>query len=301
MAGWPGLCAAVEPGGELTRVRQLGGGLGGATQAVDIRSRSGEIRRLVVKQPSSGTVGVANEWRVLQFVAPIDAPTPQPVALDVDGTWFGRPSLVMTRLAGRPYVNGIAADGVLRQIAAVLARIHATPLHGEVRRSIGPQPAHFWAEPKRPAASALLRQAHAAIAHACAIETDAVFIHGDFFAGNLLWSRGNLSGVVDWSAAGEGPRAYDLANCRTDLVLLSGSRPAERILEFYVTQSGACPANQPLWDLYCSLIALQHFRHWREPYQEQELQGWDDRRIRSRLMAYVARSLTRLGGLVGRV
>lgn len=65
------------------------------------------------------------------------------------------------------------------------------------------------------------------------------------------------------------------------------------VLELYVTEDGASPANQSLSYLYRGLIALEHVRHWRELGQEQGMQGWDDRRIRSRLMAFVARNLTR--------
>lgn len=39
----------------------------------------------------------------------------------------------------------------------------------------------------------------------------AVFCHGDFFAGNVLFDRDRCSGVVDWSLASErGPAAYDV-------------------------------------------------------------------------------------------
>jgi aminoglycoside phosphotransferase (APT) family kinase protein len=48
----------------------------------------------------------------------------------------------------------------------------------------------------------------------------AVFTHRDFHPGNVLWSRGRVTGVVDWPTASVGPAVVDVGHCRTNLVQL---------------------------------------------------------------------------------
>ena len=40
------------------------------------------------------------------------------------------------------------------------------------------------------------------------------FIHGDYQHFNLLWSRGRLSGIVDWGGGGPGHPDIDVGHCR---------------------------------------------------------------------------------------
>ncbi|NUP34663.1 MAG: aminoglycoside phosphotransferase family protein [Streptomycetaceae bacterium] len=46
-------------------------------------------------------------------------------------------------------------------------------------------------------------------------------VHVDFHAGNTLFDRGALTGVVDWDGAGRGDRAFDLVTLRFDVALRS--------------------------------------------------------------------------------
>jgi aminoglycoside phosphotransferase (APT) family kinase protein len=285
------MCESVEPGGSVTRVRRIGGGLGGATHAIDIRARGGELRRLVLKRYAAGDAGIEREWRGLQMATGLDVPSPEPVALDADGSWFGTAALVMSRLLGRSDVKRVHTDGFLVQTAAALARIHRASADPGLDVTIGPQPAHIWASPSPPPRNSLLRLAHQAVERLCDIDAEPVLIHGDFFPGNLVWSRGRLTGVVDWRSIGRGPREWDLANCRTDLVILSGWRTADRLLRLYETEPGVPPQVLPAWDLYCGVIGIENYRDWLVAYREQGLVGLNHRQIRSRLLVFVGRAL----------
>jgi aminoglycoside phosphotransferase (APT) family kinase protein len=203
----------------------------------------------------------------------------------------GRQPLLMTRLPGRPEVNRIQSDAYLRQIASVLARIHQTRGRPGIPEVIGAQPSHIWAAPQRRPRSELLYRAQLKVEETGAKRTTPVVIHGDFYSGNLLWYRGRLSGVVDWMSIGYGPRAYDVANCRCDLALLSGWRTADRLLSLYEADVGEPIEELALWDLYCGVSSLENFRHWLVPFREQGLVSVSARQMRSRLLAFVARAL----------
>jgi aminoglycoside phosphotransferase (APT) family kinase protein len=44
-----------------------------------------------------------------------------------------------------------------------------------------------------------------------------VFLHRDYHAGNVLWRRGIVTGVVDWAGASTGPPSADVGHCRANL------------------------------------------------------------------------------------
>lgn len=48
------------------------------------------------------------------------------------------------------------------------------------------------------------------------------FIHRDFHTANVLWKKGEISGVVDWTNACRGPAWVDIGHCRINLVMLFG-------------------------------------------------------------------------------
>jgi hypothetical protein len=92
--------------------------------------------------------------------------------LDEAGRLFGRPALVITQLRGRGTLVPLDGPGWLQQFAATLASIHAVPV-----------------------ADSPLEQLENSDARRTA-----------WLAGNTLWQRGRLTGVVDrdWSIATSG-------------------------------------------------------------------------------------------------
>jgi len=73
------------------------------------------------------------------------------------------------------------------------------------------------------------------------------FVHRDFHPGNLLWSRGGLTGIVDWVNACRGPRGCDLAHCYQNLLWLADVDTADAFLRAYETRTGV--ALHPYWEL----------------------------------------------------
>jgi aminoglycoside phosphotransferase (APT) family kinase protein len=65
-----------------------------------------------------------------------------------------------------------------------------------------------------------------------------VLLHRDFHPGNVLWRRGQVSGLVDWQGACAGPAAADVGYCRVNL-LTFGSAAAERFTRLWEETAGA--------------------------------------------------------------
>lgn len=75
--------------------------------------------------------------------------------------------------------------------------------------------------------------------HAGPPRRDEVFVHRDFHPGNLLWTDGALTGIVDWANACAGPSGCDIAHCRANLRDLAGPDVADRFVAIHTSITGA--------------------------------------------------------------
>ena len=131
--------------------------------------------------------------------------------------------MLMTELDGRPQWNGSTAW--MRQLAEILVEIHAVDAADAsppVRAFTAYQQASY--EVPRWATRPGVWERAIEIAHGPIPDNDRVFIHRDFYPGNVLWYRRHVTGVVDWEAASIGSRSIDVAHCRINLLYDDPSR-----------------------------------------------------------------------------
>ena len=86
------------------------------------------------------------------------------------------------------------------------------------------------------------------------------FIHRDFQHFNLLWLRGLLTGVVDWTRSCTGPADFDVGHCRLNVAVLFGADWAERLRLAYEAEAGR--AIDPWWDLYAVTAYSDEWRRF---------------------------------------
>jgi aminoglycoside phosphotransferase (APT) family kinase protein len=227
---------------------------------------------------SGASALVRHEAATLRAVHDAGLPAPEPIAADADGREAdGHPAILMTRLPGRLDATPADPEGWLRQIAATAVRIHdvqvaAGPFEARIdaaafttngwrqkTRSLIPTSAGtpvIPASATRPAvweaAFAILRQQ--------APEPATCFIHRDFQLFNLLWRRGRLTGVVDWTKSCTGPADFDAGHCRLNLAVLFGADWAERLRLAYEAEAGR--AIDPWWDLYAVTAYSDEWRRF---------------------------------------
>ncbi|HVE75938.1 MAG TPA: aminoglycoside phosphotransferase family protein, partial [Actinomycetota bacterium] len=170
----------------------------------------------------------------------LELSTPEPLARDLKGSWFGTPALVMTRLPGRPNIRPRNLDTWLREIASALVTIQNVPLRKATASLRKVHRVEDWEPPQGLRQTDLIKRAVNAVRRNLpeALKAERAIGHGDFHPGNLLWSREKLTGVVDWSAAGIGPRTHEVAYCRADLTVLMGAGAAEDFRRIYEQISG---------------------------------------------------------------
>lgn len=96
----------------------------------------------------------------------------------------------------------------------------------------------------------------------------AVLTHYDFWSGNTLWRGGVLTGVVDWSGGGLGPRGFDVGWCRLDLYLLYGEPIAGMFLDAYETASNSALPDRLVWDLWAVARSYEQVESWAPNYRD---------------------------------
>jgi aminoglycoside phosphotransferase (APT) family kinase protein len=192
------------PGARVRSSRSLAGGTASAIHALTIDTPPGQVHRVVLRRYvrpdllESEPYLAEREATALRFVGGSSLPTPLLLATDLDARYADAPALLMTRVPGHIEWQPRHLEMYLARLAEPLPQIHALPLPND-----SPIPLYdpYELEMRRPP-----RWASNPDVWWKAIEVfdgpppmvEHSFIHRDYHPGNVLWSRGKVSGVVDW-------------------------------------------------------------------------------------------------------
>lgn len=277
------IASVVHPRGRVVAVRRLKGGITAAVHAVRVQHPGGAttvvVRRWVGTQDAADEV--RREARVLSQLGVTFAP--ELIAVDEDGSQGDVPAVVMSRMPGQMVLG--TNDDYLRGLAGVLPEIHALTIEAPPYESWGWQhelPA--WAE--RPDLWEEAFRLHAASSPSA----DVCFVHRDFQHFNVLWSRGRVSGVVDWVWASRGSPDVDVAHERLNLALLHSVEVAERFRRIYETEAGR--KVDPWWDVNELVSYLPGWGHYLAA-QVNEAMPVDEQGMPARVEALLAAVLAR--------
>ncbi len=221
------------PGCRLTQSRRLQGGISAQMFALNLILADGGKVSVVARFPSPELARYFNdpvqqEFLTLARVSEAGIPAPRPLAVNGE-------LLLMEHLSGTATAAPDDPDGFVDQMAEVIAAIHETDLSSgrfdflmETRFTFKP--------PEREPNLDLREPEVIAAAIACAPREPwtPVLRHGDFWPGNLLWTEGRLTGVVDWENALLGPALADLAISRLDIWWVFGREAMQRFTAKYL-------------------------------------------------------------------
>jgi aminoglycoside phosphotransferase (APT) family kinase protein len=240
----------------------LDGGSACAIHAVDVVDARGVRHPLVLKrffrrdwlerEPDVAE----REARHLQLLSGVELPVPRLVGVDPDASHCDLPSVLMTRLPGRSVVAPEEMDSWLLRLVEPLPVLHA--VDGHVLSSLAPYRAYValddllvpaWSS-RKPAWDRAIQCVQGA-----APEAVDRFVHRDYHPTNVLFTRGAVSGVLDFTDSSRGPAAVDLGHCRLNLALLHGPDVAERFLAIHKEVAPDSIELSPYWDLL-SLVEL---------------------------------------------
>jgi len=219
-------------GYEVESVVRVPGGFSKDSFFLDLRARTGESERVVVRRDlpfGPGETRVVAEYALLRSLAGRDLLIAEPLGCDPTGI-VGQPAMISRRVSGNSGTAPWDADPVLRRdicltLAGVLARLHAivpadvglAPVSCDPREQLRAQVLEWrdrWRR-NRVHASPTLAAAFFWLLDNIPAEIDRVsIIHGDVGFHNMIVDDGRLAALLDWEFAHLGDPTEDLGYCR---------------------------------------------------------------------------------------
>lgn len=234
---------------------------------------------------------------------------PRLIASDLDGrATSGVPATLETALPGSSASPPRVSVERLRAAGAALARVHAIPLvpRPDLPRRTRPTQVddhaleRRWAtlyrasaERERPAVVAALAELSGGNAdraldvvthtHSTPLlqladdrlraiarpEKATVFVHGDIWAGNMLWDGDTCVALIDWKTAGAGHPGVDLGNLRMKMAVQYGPEAPAHVLDGWQRERGREALHVPYWDAVAALQTPADWDGWEPGFDEQ--------------------------------
>jgi aminoglycoside phosphotransferase (APT) family kinase protein len=187
-------------------------------------------------------------------------PCPEPIFLDTTGVFLGSPILVTKNIPGVQFLahppNPLWAEQAAT-VAAMLARIHTVPCPDELITILPDAktqatwflendtiPDYMQEYPDGESIWNILRQEFPKVQTA-----DPGLVHGDYWSGNILWDKGQLTGILDWEFTAFGDPGFDVAYCRMEMAVDGMWEPADTFLKTYEAHTGKPIAHLGLCEL----------------------------------------------------
>jgi aminoglycoside phosphotransferase (APT) family kinase protein len=291
-------------GGEVVATRRLKGGVSSATRAVTVERPDGTRRQAVLRTfVDAGWLAAepdlaAREAALLDVLEREGVAAPRLLAVDPAGLESGAVCLVMTLEPGRPVNDPADRRPWIAGLLDALHRVHAVapPAIANLRDQRARIDLHVReATPRRYGmevdgglwAEVVERWPRVAA-------RPAALIHDDFHPGNVLWRRGRLTSIVDWTGAGVGEPASDVCYLRLDVSLVSGLEAGDEVLAAHEAAVGQPVPDRPFWDLLAATRAKGAERLWWGSYVDGGL-GVRLADVERRLARFIARARADLG------
>ena len=253
--------AELGPDCRVIGARRLRGGVSSVVHDLTIE-RMGRRSHVVLRRvplddevPDHDPVAeVATEVAVLARLGG-RAMAPRVLAVDQDGAVCGAPSVVQTRLPGRVTVAPKHRQPWVEGLAAAVNEVHDLDDAGADLDPFEPWfsgtvlPAPIWS--RAPAAWVEL---HEELLRSLPPGGTPRLVHRDLHPGNVLFHRGKLSGIVDWTNPRRGPVEVDVSRCRVEVAILAGIDAADASDAFLTACRPLVPGYDRRWD---ALVALE--------------------------------------------
>jgi aminoglycoside phosphotransferase (APT) family kinase protein len=255
---------------------RLDGGMTSTMLAIRDESGAESVLRLMTQEPwrTHGAELTAREHRAQLFLAGTDVPAPTTLALDADGTACGVAAHLMTRLPGRPVDPG--HDAELAAMARLLTDVHRLRPAEPFRTFQSWAWEAKWVVPAWTRHPGSWQRAFEVLAGPEPVY-EPTFLHRDFGHRNLLWTDGEITGVVDWVETSTGPAWLDAAHAASNLAVMLGTEPAQAFLDAY-----AAVAAEPLDPFWLVMDAVGYLpppgkpSMFGDPAQLARLDAWLD-------------------------
>lgn len=264
------------PDARIIAASGMDGGASATMTSIILERAGGAQESVILRQVGDANLAAdpdaaENEARVLDALSDTGLPVHRALHVDQSRRLLPKPFLVVSCLEGAPDYDPCDRMDAARQMADFLARLHAIDAGRDdlaaVPRRQGPLDGPPGLLSGLPGAFCGARELLEASRPPLARNLEAL-LHGDFWAGNVLWRDGRLSGVVDWEDAAVGDPLADLAIARVDMSWGFGREATEAFTARYADRTGFDLCALPYWDLRAALRQAPHAADYAEGWRE---------------------------------
>ncbi|WP_370961578.1 aminoglycoside phosphotransferase family protein [Amycolatopsis sp. cg9] len=239
----------------------------------------------------------ATEVAALRVADDHQLPAARLIATDLDGSVAGELAVLTTALPGHSRIPSVASVERLEGLGAAAAALQAVPLAPRAalpRRTRSISDVDFAAQRREKGTTALLTAAEERLAQLSAPTGPTVFVHGDLWFGNTLWSGDRCTGLVDWDCAGAGSPGIDLGGARFDAALMFGLPAAEQVRKGWQRAAGRRAERLAYWDVVAASGTLADMAFCVPALHDQGRSDLDAGLLGRRRDAFVGAALSRL-------
>lgn len=252
------------------------------------------LRRLREHDAIAEPRGLEYEFEVLRLLERVGICAPHPIYLDAAGKHFGTPAIVLTFLPGRTNVAPKDIAPWTDALAAALHTVHAITPEAADLSNLKPQDNRARIEDiaEDTRSDALSAEVVSVLRARCdRIEPlPPTLIHNDYWAGNTIWNRGRLTGIIDWTHARLGDPRNDVSECRGAMVFDHDQATADQFLAAYERRLGRALPDIWFFDLMRAVIAYLWYDFWLEGTRDLGI-DLDPVAVKQRLGAFLRRAL----------
>ena len=145
-----------------------------------------------------------------------------------------------------------------------------------------------------PMASPLLHLADEWLRRVPRPQGETVLVHGDIWAGNMLWSIDTSVVLIDWKAAGAGDPGVDLGQLRLKMAVQYGPDAPAQVLDGWQRESGRQFTEVAYWDVVAAVNSPVNLDDYEPGLDDQGREiGWSAKNRRRD--AFLREALDQLG------
>ena len=221
---------------------------GGVTDAV---LRTADFRRVTPFMIRTGAAALA-------AAESAGLSAPRLVSADLDGEEAGAVATLESVVLGETAWPPPSSVARLRAAGAALVPVHSVPMAPTKDLRFRPRPIAVddFARDRRTSRMPTTRLLEAAdqliLAHGLPAR-ETVFVHGDVWPGNIIWTSATLPVLIDWKTAGVGAPGVDLGKLRKQVAIIFGPDAPALVLDGWERAARTDAEDVAYWDAVAAL------------------------------------------------
>lgn len=248
---------AIGAGARVVNVQALHYDQGPWRLSIAYRGRTTDAV-LRAPTPRIDATMVATAAAALEVANQYALPAPRLMDADLQGVVAGVPTTLETIAPGTTTWPPPLSAERLRTAGAALACVHAVAMAPREHLPFRPRPIavdDFAADRRsgRMPTTRLLRAADELIATHGLPPGEPVYVHGDVWPGNLVWTGNEITALIDWKTAGVGAPGVDLCELRKQVAITFGPEAPAHVLDGWERATGTRARDVAYWDAVAAL------------------------------------------------